>query len=650
MAASLSVKLDLGALHGLTPEALPATPRSLWRYRALMPVTAEPVSLGEGATPLIHLDRLGRRLGFPRLYAKDESQNPTWSYKDRLCSVAVTHAVQTGAKVVTISSTGNHGASTAAYAARAGLPCVIFTLASVPDTMKTLMQAYGAAVVACATSEARWALMRQGIERFGWYPTSGFQAPPVGSNPYGVDGYKTIAYEIAEDLGWMAPDVVVVPSAYSDGLFGVWKGFLGDAGARVRQDRAAHDRGGAFRSARARHRARLDAPGVVEGGSSVAFSIASRYGTYQGLAASSSRVGWACAHRRRRVRGAARARAGGRPLRRSRPRRRRSPPSCSCARRKRIDPEQTIVIVLTSGGLKDPAREPHVDAAVPTRPARLRRPAARACVTPMDWRWTASLGVALCATTPRPTRRSGRARRSARVSEACGSSRTTFTPAPSRSRAAGAVTERITIGLGVVNPYTRHPALLAMETAALAGIAPGRVVLGLGSSNRKWIEEQMAIPFKTPLDACARHGIVRRLLDGQRVTFAGDVFSIHGSPSRRCRWPPCRSCSVSKDRGPWRWRPRSRMACTARSSPRRRTSVGCAQHVERAWRLQGDLVRPDGGRTIATRRAPGRRPMLARYLGVLHGQSILDDAGLGPRARSHFGTRSAGRARRARDR
>ncbi len=156
---NLSVVLDHGALGPLTPASFPATPRSLWRFRQLLPLgDAEPVSLGEGATPLVHLQRLGRRLGLPRLYAKDESQNPTWSYKDRLCSLAVTHAVATGARVITISSTGNHGASTAAYAARAGLPCVIFTVASVPDTMKTLMQAYGAAVVACPTSESRWTL------------------------------------------------------------------------------------------------------------------------------------------------------------------------------------------------------------------------------------------------------------------------------------------------------------------------------------------------------------------------------------------------------------------------------------------------------------------------------------------------------------
>src|SRR5512137_2219499 len=191
---NLTVRVPATARGRLTPESFPTAPRSLWRFRRLLPLPdAEPVSLGEGATPLVPLGRLGHRLGVPQLFAKDESQNPTWSYKDRLSSLAVTHAVATGARVITIASTGNHGASTAAYAARAGLPCVIFTLASVPDTMKTLMQSYGAAVVACPTSESRWALMRQSVERLGWYPTGGFVLPPIGSNPYGVDGYKTIA-------------------------------------------------------------------------------------------------------------------------------------------------------------------------------------------------------------------------------------------------------------------------------------------------------------------------------------------------------------------------------------------------------------------------------------------------------------------------
>ncbi|MBI2017064.1 MAG: LLM class flavin-dependent oxidoreductase, partial [Candidatus Rokubacteria bacterium] len=93
--------------------------------------------------------------------------------------------------------------------------------------------------------------------------------------------------------------------------------------------------------------------------------------------------------------------------------------------------------------------------------------------------------------------------------------------------AAAAVTERAVVGLGVVNPYTRHPALLAMETAALAGLAPGRVVLGLGASNRVWIEERMGIPFTAPLES-VREGveIVRRLLAGERLTFRGRRFAV----------------------------------------------------------------------------------------------------------------------------
>src|SRR5689334_15131033 len=284
VAVNLSVEYDLSPLAGITPDAFRASGRGLWRFGALLPARgARPVSLGEGSTPLVHLERLGRRLGLPRLFAKNESQNPTWSYKDRLCTAALTHAVQSGARVITISSTGNHGASTAAYAARAGLPCVIFTLASVPDTMKTLMQSYGAAVVACATSERRWTLMREGIEREGWYPTSGWVVPPIGSNPFGIEGYKTIAYEIAEDLGWTAPDVVAVPSCYSDGLFGIWKGWvelerLGLVKTRPRM--LAAEPFGPLAHALERG---LETPEKVPATSSVAFSIASPYGTYQGL-------------------------------------------------------------------------------------------------------------------------------------------------------------------------------------------------------------------------------------------------------------------------------------------------------------------------------------------------------------------------------
>jgi len=351
---NLSVKLDLAPLAGITGADFPAAPRGMWRYRAVLPTSAEPVTLGEGGTPLIHLERLGGRLGLPRLYAKDESQNPTWSYKDRLCSAAVTHAIQSKASVVTIASTGNHGASTAAYAARAGLPCVIFTLASVPDTMKTLMQAYGAAVVACPTAEARWTLMRQGVERFGWYPTGGFVVPPVGSNPYGVDGYKTIAYEIAEDLGWTAPDVVIVPSAYSDGLFGIWKGWMEAQALGLVKTPPRMIAAEPFGPLAHAIDTGLGAPELVDGGASVAFSIASRYGTYQGLTALRQSSGGGVRITDEGVFEAQRALAREEGIF--------VEPSSAAAltalmqlrAREAIDPEQAIVLVLTSSGLKDP--------------------------------------------------------------------------------------------------------------------------------------------------------------------------------------------------------------------------------------------------------------------------------------------------------
>src|SRR3989442_2034473 len=122
------------------------------------------------------------------------------------------------------------------------------------------------------------------------------------------------------------------------------------------------------------------------------------------------------------------------------------------------------------------------------------------CARPMDWRWTDSLGVAL-----RGRGLPVRATDLARAAERAGLGslwviEDYFDPgAYALAAAAAAVSERIVIGLGVVNPYTRHPALIALETAALAGIAPGPVVLGLGTSNRQWIQEQIAIPFKTPL-------------------------------------------------------------------------------------------------------------------------------------------------------
>jgi threonine synthase len=370
---NLTVKLDLESLKGRGSElfARSAAAGGLWRFGAVMPVAIEhAVTMGEGATPLIHLERLGRRLGLSRLYAKDEGQNPTWSYKDRLCSVAVTHAVETGARVITVSSTGNHGAATAAYAARAGLPCVIFTLASVPETMKILMQAYGAAVVACPTSESRWQLMRQGVERFGWYPTSGCVLPPIGSPPYGIEGYKSLAYEIVEDLGWTAPDRCVVPSGYSDGLFGIWKGMqeartLGLV-KEVPRMIAAEPYGPLTHAMEAG----LDVPEPVQGDRrSVAFSVASRYGTYQGLTALRESRGSGVQITDEGIFEAQRALAREEGIF--------AEPSAVTAvtavmqlsAGKAIDPDEVVVVVLTSSGLKDPGASRAWLPEVPAAPA-----------------------------------------------------------------------------------------------------------------------------------------------------------------------------------------------------------------------------------------------------------------------------------------
>jgi threonine synthase len=277
---------DASALR-TDPPALPlrAGEPGLFRYRDLLPLDTAvgAVSLGEGGTPLVDLPALGADVGVGRLLVKDESRNPTWSYKDRLAAVAVTKATELGVDTVVVSSTGNHGAAVAAYAARAGIRCVVLTLASVPPAMKTLMGVYGATVAALRTGPERWALMRQLVAQRGWMPMSGQADPPVGSPSYGIDGYKTIAYELFEDLGEL-PDVVVVPTAYADGLTGIARGFddLVALGLTDRVPRLlAAEPFGPLRTALERG---LDRAGPVPAGPSRSFSIASPVGTYQGLA------------------------------------------------------------------------------------------------------------------------------------------------------------------------------------------------------------------------------------------------------------------------------------------------------------------------------------------------------------------------------
>lgn len=206
--------------------ALTRSERSIWRYAETFGADPDSaVSLGEGGTPLVELGRLARELGVARLLGKNEAANPTWSHKDRLCAATVAAARRHGARVVCAASTGNHGASLAAYAAQAGMTCLVATLESVPETLKTLMQSYGAAIVAVTDSDDRYRLLEAGIEGHGWWPASNLTVPAVGSDPRGVAAYKTVAYELWEALGEDQPDWLVVPVAYGDCLAGIADGF-----------------------------------------------------------------------------------------------------------------------------------------------------------------------------------------------------------------------------------------------------------------------------------------------------------------------------------------------------------------------------------------------------------------------------------------
>jgi threonine synthase len=225
--SNLTVDYAIDTLSGVTKERISAGPKTMWRYAHSLPVTEKSaVSLGEGMTPLVELPSTAQNFDLDHLYAKCEFANPTGSFKDRLASAAVSAGRSLfSARVIASSSSGNAGAAAAAYAARAGLPCVVFTFFGTAGPMLTQMQAYGAMVVGVNEKAHRWTLLEEGVREFGWVPTSPFFGPVVGSNPYGVEGYKSLSYEIIEQLGWVVPDWIILPVCYGDALIGMARGF-----------------------------------------------------------------------------------------------------------------------------------------------------------------------------------------------------------------------------------------------------------------------------------------------------------------------------------------------------------------------------------------------------------------------------------------
>ncbi|WP_351224626.1 pyridoxal-phosphate dependent enzyme [Streptomyces sp. NPDC002133] len=208
--------LDIDYAYDSTPADLFRRPAAhgLERWAPLLPPLVAP-GLGEGHTPLVTLS--------DGVLVKDESRNPTWSHKDRLNRVAVSAAVFSGARGIVASSSGNHGAAAAAYAARAGLPCVVFTSPYVPPAVASFVRAYGATVLTVPVDTVR-PLMRRIIDEFGYQPVSNLTETGHTGHPFGPEGYKTIAYEIFVELG-AVPGAVFVPTGYGELLFGVWKGF-----------------------------------------------------------------------------------------------------------------------------------------------------------------------------------------------------------------------------------------------------------------------------------------------------------------------------------------------------------------------------------------------------------------------------------------
>jgi threonine synthase len=219
----LWVRYDLAAVRRrLSPTDLVSRPPTLWRYRELLPLPQdqEPVTLGEGGTPLLPCPRLGQHLGLRRLFIKDESQLPTGTFKSRGMTVAVSMAQHLGLRRLAVPTAGNAGGALAAYGARAGLPVYVFMPCDTPRINQVEAHLAGARVFLvnglindCA------ALVRAGAQTVGWFDMSTLK------EPYRLEGKKTMGLELAEQRAWRLPHVILYPTGGGTGLIGMWKAF-----------------------------------------------------------------------------------------------------------------------------------------------------------------------------------------------------------------------------------------------------------------------------------------------------------------------------------------------------------------------------------------------------------------------------------------
>ena len=220
--APLLSRYDLQQARGWRRQTLDGRPATMWRYRELMPLFdgESPISLGEGFTPLFHAAALGRTLGMERLYVKDESLNPTNSFKARGQSAAITRAKYLGVDTIALPTAGNAGNAAAAYSAAAGLACEVFMPRDVKQPFVDECRLYGARVtlVDGLITDAGRLAAEKGAP-LGWYDVSTLK------EPYRIEGKKTMAYELAEQMAWQWPDWIIYPTGGGTGMVGMWKAF-----------------------------------------------------------------------------------------------------------------------------------------------------------------------------------------------------------------------------------------------------------------------------------------------------------------------------------------------------------------------------------------------------------------------------------------
>ncbi len=219
----LWVRYDLSAIgKALRPQDLAARPPNLWRYRELLPLPGgiEPVTLGEGMTPLLRCDRLAARLGLEQLWIKDESHLPTGSFKARGMAMAVSMARHFGLRRLAVPSAGNAGGALAAYAARAGLQAFVFMPADTPhiNVQEALLAGARVFLVDGVITDCG-RIVREGVEQAGWFDLSTLR------EPYRLEGKKTMGLELAEQFAWSLPDVIFYPTGGGTGLVGMVKAF-----------------------------------------------------------------------------------------------------------------------------------------------------------------------------------------------------------------------------------------------------------------------------------------------------------------------------------------------------------------------------------------------------------------------------------------